>query len=141
MILSQARKQYFMEVTPVCALPHPTALHICPGVTSEYVRAPCILPPDLELPTCPNRALSYHRYLPKLLFLGTPGLTSFGFPSSLSWSSPSLSQEVQLIPSTGTLLALTRCRKGIPISVFSSSCGLISLSQQLCRIAALIPIS
>lgn len=50
----------------------------------SYIRVcESTLHPDLELPTCPNRALSYHRYLPNLLFPGAPGLTSFGFPSSL----------------------------------------------------------
>ena len=96
------------------------------------------LHPDLELPTCPNRALSYHRYLPNLLFPGAPGLTSFGFPSSLCL--------VQSLTLTGSPADPQHWNtlgfyKGIPIPVFFSSCGLISLSQQLCGIAALIPIS
>ena len=128
-----------MEVTPVCTLPHPTALHIRPGVTSEYVRAPFILTwncprarTELSPTTGTSRTFCSREHLVSLLL---------AFHPASAWSSPSLSQEVQLIPNTGTHLASTWCRKGIPIPVFFSSCGLISLSQQLCRIAALIPIS
>lgn len=109
-----------------------------PGGTSEYVGASSVLPPGLEPPACLNRALSDHER-PQNLLPGAPGLTSFDSPSS---PCPLPIPASPAYPQHWDTLGFHEMHEGnshFPICCFSHD--LISLSQQLCGMAALIPIS